>query len=168
MTELLTMIHQIPYCLFSCLVAAAKNDTPSENLGEWVGGLFTNNCRTLLRSNLVNVSWPPCLFRLNVKKFPMHNAPNNFHSVVFACTSECNILAICRYRPSVITQLTDLWKFAFLTLLQSLNSKHLLLTIFHHHQDRSELWRVRTCGKDLTVRTIASPRFAVSVVFVLI
>ena len=41
MTELLTMIHQIPYCLFSCLVAAAKNDTPSTILGEWVGGLLS-------------------------------------------------------------------------------------------------------------------------------
>ena len=49
------------------------------------------------------------------EKFPMHNAPNNFHSVVFACASVCNIfyLAICRYRPSVISHvwlhLLDCW-----------------------------------------------------------
>ena len=75
----LGMVHLIPGCLFLCLVAA-----PNEILGGWVGGLFTYNCITLLRSNLRNVSWPPCLFRLIVRK--VVNAAYSFHSVVFACT----------------------------------------------------------------------------------
>ena len=49
------------------------------------------------------------------EKFPMHNAANNFHSILFACANVCNIfyLAICRYRPSVISQLCFLyWAFS--------------------------------------------------------
>ena len=82
------MIHQIPDCLFTCLVAAAKNDASSEILGGWVFGLFTYTAE--LYFDRISEMFPGrhACFDWMYEKFPMHNAANNFHSVVFACGSD--------------------------------------------------------------------------------